>query len=149
MNDSEVSRINRLFNLLREGKPIGDLDRYGLIKQIGGTARSEFNKRVLNDTTHGPRSSGHSTWFVGNYGGGKSELLLQIKGALDETTLGSYKLVVSLVDLNLNSVNSPAGIQLAAFRPLVSFLRCKMQRIYVPWPRVSREQAQNPAKGQG
>lgn len=112
---TDLEKVEKLINRLSEGKPVGSLDTFGLIRQIGGTARDVFRTRVEKDTERGAGNRSHTTWLVADYGGGKSEMLLQLKGSLDQITIGGQKVVVSSVDLNENLSNTYLGVQSSIF----------------------------------
>lgn len=113
--EGEIARINQILSFLKSGKPIGGRDRYGLIRQVGGEARERFGARVVEDTRLGPQGKSHSTWLIGHYGGGKSETLLRMKDALDESEFGDHKVLVCLVDLNIDFVTTASGLHLTLF----------------------------------
>src|SRR6202035_103923 len=111
----EFAELVETLNLLKEGRPIGGKDKNGLIKQVGGEARNDFSKRVVENTAAGPNSASHSTWLIANYGGGKSETLYEMRDALDESRFGNFRVLACWVDLNIDSSASPDGFQLALF----------------------------------
>jgi hypothetical protein len=114
LSDFEV--ISRCVNQLKAGKPLdSESDKYNLIRKVAGEAKEELCRNVVDATKAGPQSVSHSTWLVANYGGGKSQVLFEIRKALAEQRYGGYKVFVSHVDLNLPRNVTPSGFQLTVF----------------------------------
>jgi hypothetical protein len=111
---SEFEHIVQCLNNLKEGKPIEN-DRYDFIKGVATNAINDLCGQVVKDTSSGPQGKTYSTWLVAPYGGGKSQILAQVRKALGDQQYGGHKVFVSKVNLNHPRDTTASGLHLALF----------------------------------
>lgn len=114
---SDLQRIRKLINGLKDGTPMGDLDTFGLKRELGGDVGNAFRDAVINSTREGAQNTGHITSFTATYGGGKSETLASFEQILGAATFqNENKLVLVRLDLNAQVNWTRAGIPVSIFK---------------------------------